>query len=799
MKKQFIVAQTPRANERAMLRGERYRITVLTEQMIRLEYSKDGIFEDRATQVVWNREFPPVEFQYSDSENELIVRTKELCLTYDKREFTGIGLKIELTNGLTNYKSIWRYHETDSRNKNLKGTARTLDEANGPIALEDGLLNKNGYSVLDDSKSLLLEEDGRLSERTPDSCDLYFFGYGREYRKCLRDFHALTGKTPLLPRYALGNWWSRYYPYSDQEYLKLFDRFEKEEIPFSVGVLDMDWHPVEGIQNNSGWTGYSWNKALFPDYKSFLKKLHEKNLKVTLNEHPAEGVWPHEEMYESFAEAAGEKNPVIPAVRFNITDEKFINAYFELLHDNYERDGIDFWWMDWQQGTYTKLKGLDPLWMLNHLHFLNKGRDNLRPMIFSRYAGPGSHRYPVGFSGDTVVSWGSLKFQPYFTATASNIGYNWWSHDIGGHMQGIKNDELMVRWVQFGVFSPIFRLHSTNNFFNSKEPWRYAEEVQGILKDFMRLRHRMIPFLYSLNYASYREDNAIVEPMYYDYPFEEEAYRYPNEYLFGRCMIAASITEPVNPLFYMAKVPVWIPEGIYYDFFTGTVYRGGRSLHLYRKLKSIPVLVKAGAILPMDARNYTGNGAGLPEKLCLKIYAGADGEFKLYEDDGETKNYEKGDYALTKISMNWQAGEIQISPAEGKTAILPGNRRYRIELIGIKSPDTVKIAATAGGRPVSLQAEYQSERNSLSLDIDAYPMEQELMVRLNQVPELAGNPVKDKLFALLCDAQIEYDLKAAINRIFEKSADPARTVSELYAICPYQELNEAFAEILTAF
>ncbi|MGB8454533.1 MAG: TIM-barrel domain-containing protein [Anaerocolumna sp.] len=801
MKEQFKVLSNPKAVNGNVLQGKRYRITILTEQMIRLEYNKEGVFEDEATQIVWNRNFAPVNFQYDENEEELVIVTKELRLTYDKKEFSGKGLKIELTNGLTNYHSIWRYGEVSSRNKNLKGTARTLDESDGAIDLDDGLLNKDGFSIMDDSQSLILNEDGRLSERTSDSKDIYFFGYGREYRKCLKDFHYLTGKTPLLPRYAMGNWWSRYYPYTDKEYLQLFDRFEQEKIPFSIAVLDMDWHPADESEYGSGWTGYTWNEKLFPDYIAFLKTLHERKLKVTLNEHPADGVCAHEVMYQTFKEAVAENGSGTNgtgAVRFDITSEKFINAYFELLHNNYEKEGVDFWWLDWQQGVYTKLKGLDPLWMLNHLHFLNKGRGNQRSMIFSRYAGAGSHRYPVGFSGDTVVSWESLKFQPYFTATASNIGFNWWSHDIGGHMQGIKNDELMVRWVQFGVFSPIFRLHSTNNFFNSKEPWRYAEQVQGILKEFMRLRHRMIPFLYSLNYASYRDDNAIVEPLYYDYPFCEDAYRYPNEYMFGRNMIVAPITEPINTENYLAEVSVWVPEGIYFDFFDGTIYRGGRNLKLYRKLNTIPVLVKAGSIIPLDSRDYTGNGTELPEDICLRIYAGADGTFELYEDDGETNDYKNGIYALTNITFNWQSGIVRIERMDGKEFAFPGNRKYKLELIGVKNIDVGRISALADGVPVLVQAEYIQEKNTLFLSVEAYPAEKELMISFDQILELADNQVNDKLFALLCDAQMEYDLKAEINQIIEKSMTTAQTISELFAICPYRELNEAFMELLTA-
>lgn len=129
-------------------------------------------------------------------------------------------------------------------------------------------------------------------------------------------------------------------------------------------------------------------------------------------------------------------------------------------------------------------------------------QDHELPLILSRYAGPGSHRYPVGFSGDTVVSWESLKFQPYFTSTASNIGYGWWSHDIGGHMLGVRDEELEARWYQLGVFSPINRLHSSLSPFVGKEPWNFQQPVRDIMRDALILRHRLIPYLHTMNWRA---------------------------------------------------------------------------------------------------------------------------------------------------------------------------------------------------------------------------------------------------------------------------------------------------------
>ena len=377
---------------------------------------------------------------------------------YDKKPFSKEGLQVQLKKGYGIYGSIWNYGDVL---KDLKGTTRTLDNVDGSIELEHGLLSREGFSVWNDSDSVILREDDWIEPNENNGIDLYFFGYGHAYEDCLKDFFRLTGAPPLLPRYALRNWWSRFYPYTEDSYLSLMDKFKENEIPFSVAVIDMDWH-------KEGWTGYTWNPAYFPEPKRFLNALHERGMRVTLNEHPAGGVDVHEEMYLDMAKELeidylkGDKIP------FDVNNKSYIDACFKYIFRPNEERGVDFWWIDWQQGSSSSLRGMDTLWMLNHMHFLSNANEGNRPLTFSRYAGIGSHRYPIGFSGDTVTSWDSLAFQPYFTANASNVGYTWWSHDIGGHQKGIRDDEMMVRWVQLGVFSPIMRLHSTSNHFYGK-------------------------------------------------------------------------------------------------------------------------------------------------------------------------------------------------------------------------------------------------------------------------------------------------------------------------------------------
>ena len=288
MQEKYELRMQPAAKKSQIVAGDKYRFTVLTDSLIRLEYQEDGRFVDEPTQKVICRDFPDVDFRVIEQENSLEIATAKLHLYYDKKAFSKEGLRIELTEGFHIYGSAWNYGD---KIKDLKGTARTLDEANGAIELEPGLMSYFGFTVLDDSKSAFITEDQWAKAKDRESIDLYFFGYGHSYLDCLKDFYRLSGSTPLLPRFVLGNWWSRYYRYSEESYLDLMDKFREKDIPFSTAVIDMDWHLVDIPRKyGSGWTGYTWNPELFPDPKRFMDKLHEYGMKVTLNVHPADGV-----------------------------------------------------------------------------------------------------------------------------------------------------------------------------------------------------------------------------------------------------------------------------------------------------------------------------------------------------------------------------------------------------------------------------------------------------------------------------------------------------------------------------
>lgn len=776
------------AEDTAIIQGEKYRFTVLTEEMIRLEYCEDGKFEDRATQCVIDRKFKVPEYQVIENEESLEIITDKIHLVYNKQKFTDYGLSVQVRGNISVYHSIWHFGEEAT---DLRGTARTLDEADGAIELEHGIISRFGYGILDDSRSLVITEDGWVEPRKEDCIDIYFLGYGHEYEHCLKDYYHLTGKTPLLPRYAFGNWWSRFYRYNDQEYKALMTRFEKEEIPFSVSVIDMDWHLVDiDPKYGSGWTGYTWNKELFPDPKEFMTWLHDHGLKVTLNVHPAGGVQAHEEKYKEMAEAMGRDWEKEEPVNFDVTDQKFLKAYFEYLHHPNEEEGVDFWWLDWQQGGLSKIPGLDPLWMLNHYHYLDSGRRGKRRLTFSRYAGMGSHRYPVGFSGDTIISWESLAFQPYFTANASNVGYGWWSHDIGGHMKGYRDEELSTRWIQFGVFSPIMRLHSSNSAFTGKEPWNYNAVSENIMKRYLKLRHEMIPYLYTMNYHASHDGQPLIRPMYYLEPEQPEAYEVPNEYYFGTELVVCPITEPTDKAAGTACVKAWIPEGKWYDIFSGLKYDGGRMLELYRSLEDIPVLAKEGAIIPLtDLTEYT-NSVENPKELAVKIVPGKKNAFILMEDTGDTCEDKEENWAQTKLE--WiNENEFIIHPANGNLDVIPKRRTWKMEFYGIADVDNLEV--TVGGKAIETERIYDEKRHICQVNIPATEVTEQITISFSKGYLLRENNKPAEIFALLYQAKIEYEVKEKIYAYMKEG----KTSSEVLGIIQAMHLPDSVYGMLS--
>lgn len=717
------VIGNPMAAPSAVVISVNARFTILSPELIRMEYSPDGSFEDRASFVFINRNIPAPSFKTEQKDGWLYIYTDRLALKFKENSgvFTEDNLSIETAPST---EPVFKWYPGKPNNSNLGGTIRTLDQVSGWTEIGEGLLSKEGWVLIDDSQTLLFDgtELNWPAQRVPGRTDWYFFGYGHDYKKALFDYTQIAGKIPLPPKWVFGSWWSRYWNYTDEEFKEIVKEFDDHDVPLDVLVVDMDWHL-------DGWTGYTWNPQYFPDPVGFLSWCHEKGLHVPLNLHPHQGVGRHEAAFRDFAKAMGVNPDSTDRIPFNPADPKFMDAYFNILHHPLERQGVDFWWIDWQQGNFTNITGLDPLFWLNHLHWtdmLNNPDRHSRPLFFSRWGGAGGHRYQIGFSGDTHSIWKSLDFQPYFTASAGNVCYPYWSHDIGGHYFGKVEPELYARWIQWGALSPALRTHSTKNPQAERRLWAFPPEIFESARDAFKLRYSLVPYIYTSARECYDTAIPLVRPLYLDYPDYEQSYNHTGEYLFGSQMLCAPVTLPVDYYSKAAVSTVWFPPGKWYHWFTGKEYTGPGEYKIMTPLEQIPIFVKEGGIIPQMFKTVDGKLEDVSriandpyDTIVLNIFPGKSGEYILYEDNGDSRGYEKGQFARTKIEMTGK-GEyvtVTIDPAEGTFENAPTEINWRIRLQDVWNPEKIWV----NGKKINLkktEGRYGFEYNPSQLYAD---------------------------------------------------------------------------------
>ena len=712
----FAEITNPLANPEAIVALKQVRFTVLTPRVIRMEWSPTGQFEDHATLVFVNRNLPVPAFQKSVKRGWLKLSTSRLTLFYrlNSGKFTPRNLRIEFR--MDGKKKTW---QPGMKNPgNLKGTTRTLDGYNGDIRIRTGkkidlghgLISRDGWVLIDDSNRPIFDHsDWPWVQPRPknDEQDFYFFGYGYDYKAALHDFVQIAGRIPIPPRFAFGTWWSRYWEYTDKGLRELVNEFQIHQVPLDVLVVDIDWHIrflPEWFKNgklmrdqagqSAGWTGFTWDRNYFPNPKDFLDWTKMENLKVCLNLHPAAGIQPHEAAYPEIARAMGIDPKTKKYIPFDIVNKKFAENFMNLVLHPLEKEGVDFWWLDWQQWSTTKIPGVNPTFYLNYVFFSDMARQGTkRPLIFHRYGGLGNQRYQIGFSGDTQISWKSLDFQPYFTTTAANVGFGYWSHDIGGHMRGESPPELYTRWIQWGAFSPIFRTHCTKSAKIERRIWAYPLKYYYPMRNAELLRHSLIPYIYSYARKTYETGVSLCHPIYYEFPKRTEAYRFKDEYYFGDDLIVAPVTHPVGKDSLFTYQVLWLPPGKWMEWATGTVLDGNRTIKRAFTLDEIPVYVRAGAIIPQEQPLQPAQ-KNVVDPLTLAIFPGDSGRTIYYEDEGNTNSYRKGLFAKTSIHFthtNAQTLKLIVGPVEGSFPGMASERAYVFRFPNTLPPKSVRV------------------------------------------------------------------------------------------------------------
>jgi alpha-glucosidase (family GH31 glycosyl hydrolase) len=370
-------------------------------------------------------------------------------------------------------------------------------------------------------------------------------------------------------------------------------------------------------------------------------------------------------------------------------------------------------------------------------------------------------------------------------------------------MLGERSDVMQLRWMQFGVFSPINRLHSSKCTFSGKEPWNFRTEIHNAMNAFLRLRHALLPYLYTMNYYAFAKGQPLVRPMYYEYPDCPDAYpdkhfiygEHRNQYFFGSSMLVAPIVSDMIPSVNMGKVHVWLPEGIYHDFFTGLIYRGKKYLDLYRGVDSIPVLVKAGSIIPMATDILGIDMEKNPENMEIRVYGGSNGSFVLYEDDNCSNDYKNGICVKTKMQLDWKNSQFTIYEPEGNLELIPDHRNYTIKFMGIAG-NIPKV--TIGNHVVDAKYSYDIVSGTLNIEIPACNSTDRLSIQMQNDLTLYSSQVEQRIFTVLNQAQIENEIKEKAFLLYQNTKDASAALNGMHAIGLERDVFGAVAEIMTA-
>ncbi len=748
-----------KANEGNVLQGKKYRFTILTERLIRFEYSETGEFVDSITSFAWNRDFPKCDFSVKQDDKYLEITTKYFKVEYQKerpflgpKTYPGAYLRVTLENA----DRVWYYGHPEVRN--YGGSNVSLDDFEGNIKLDNGLYSADGFASIDDSNSMIFEETGDLVSKPNKSIDIYLFAYRKDFGQCLKDYYTLTSNPTMIPRYALGNWWSKNQKYTNNDVITTIERFKKESIPISIFLFDKPWHferEYNGIKLDSGFT---FNNELLHNPKELIKYIHSNDIVVGVNVDPSEGIHREEFNFDKASKYLGITEDIIA---FNPTNPRWVDVYLKLFIHIIENYGVDFFWIDYKPNN----RNLNNLFLLNHYHTMDVERiEHKRPMILSRNSKIAPHRYPICYSGRTITSWNTLKNLPFYNASATNSGIAWWSHDIGGFHRGIEDSELYLRYIQFGVFSPILRFSSQDGRYYKKEPWKQDYKTMEIARDYLQLRHRLIPYIYSEGYKNHKSGTPLIKPLYYDVPEMYDDAKARNEYYFGSELLVAPITMKKEAIMNRVIHRFYLPEGVWYDFSTGKKFPGGRDYVSFYKDEDYPVFARAGTIIPM-ALNNNINSTKVPENLEIQIFPGKNNTYYLYEDDGITTLYKDGYYLVTSIDYNYRESNytVIIRPLEGKTGIVPDKRNYKVRFRNVKQANDVIV--------------YVNDKEVVP---KSYVEDTDFVVEVNDVPTIgqltinckgkdieidAVNLINEDIDSIISDIPIETTVKEQINAI----------------------------------
>jgi len=559
-------------------------------------------------------------------------------------------------------------------------------------------VSSNGYGLFWNSASR-----GRVNNRMPhwlyissEAADVmdYFFLYGPELDRVISSYRELTGAAPMFGRWAYGFWQCKNRYSSQQELLGIARKYREQRIPVDNIVQDWFWW---------GKMGDHIFNANYPNPQGMVDELHRLNFHLMIS------VWPffepgsanYDELIRRHLYIAPAQGPIENVAGRALYDPFGAEGrafYWQKMNDALFKIGMDAWWLDTTEpetenqedaritqsqtalGNGARYANAFPLMTTKAVYEGQRSVTNQkRVFILTRSAFAGMQRNAAAaWSGDVHPRWFELRKQIPAGLNFSLSGLPYWTTDIGGFTDANIKDpayqELFVRWFQYGVFCPIFRVHGTR-VPSENELWSYGSKAQAILTDFDILRYRLMPYIYSLAWRTTHEGYTIMRPLVMDFRDDERAREIGDQFLFGPAILVSPVTEPSATMRHL-----YLPSAGWYDFWTGAAVEGGRAVDAPAPIERIPLYVRAGSILPLGPNvQYAAERPADP--IEIRVYRGANGSFPLYEDENDNYNYEKGAYSIIPISWDEASKTLTIGERTGRFPGMLESRTFRIVFV----------------------------------------------------------------------------------------------------------------------
>lgn len=527
-------------------------------------------------------------------------------------------------------------------------------------------------------------KDNTTTFRSPNAKKLDYVVFAGSADEAIASYRKLTGKAPMLPKWAYGFWQCRERYVSANHLVETVKEFRKRELPMDVIVQDWQYW------GSKGWGVPQFDETNYPNPSKFIKEIHD------LNAHFCISIWSNPDKNSELGKEYVARERFIPGTKwldyFNPETRK---EYWTTLKENMFDHGVDSWWMDAVEPENDALTGerthiglgnfyrlIYPLMVSQSVYEGQREVSNeKRVCILTRSAFSGQQRYGViNWSGDVGSSWDEYRRQIVAGLNFTITGLPYWTTDIGGFFRpgrsqytDEKYHETLIRWYQWGAFNPIFRMHG---YMSETEPWKYGETVEENMRKMLELRYRLLPYIYSEAWQVSSNGSTMMRAMVMDFRKDAKAVGQAYQYMFGKAFLVAPIIEPG-----VSKWDVYLPESAaWYNFWTGERFDGGQSISTDAPLDMIPLFVKAGSIVPMGPV-VQHSGENTSGELEIRIYEGANGKFTLYEDEGNNYNYEKGQYSTITFTWNNAKKELAIDDRNGSFQGMMAERMFNIVLV----------------------------------------------------------------------------------------------------------------------